>query len=101
MNNDKIIQVFAKRYNANIKTINHQYDRSTFHISSRSYDYYDDSKTVVSIEMPFGGFRNLVDSDNLAEEDYQEQRRERQLRAMYPAVNDAYEKYQMLLALCK
>ena len=98
MNNDNMIQDFAKRYNANI---NHQYDRSTFHTYSRSYDYYDDGKSVVSIDMPLRSFRNLVESDNRAEEDYQEQRRERRLRATYPAVNDTYEKYQMLLALCK
>jgi len=91
-------QDFAKRYNANI---NCQYGRSIFHTYSRSYDYHDDTKTVVSIEMPLRSFQHMVDMDNRAVEDYQAQRKERQLRVQYPAVNDAYEQYQMLLALCK
>lgn len=98
MTGDKMIQDFAKRYNANI---NHRTDRSTFHTYGRSYDYYDDSNTVVSIEMPLHSFRHMVEMDNRAEEDYQSHREEKYLRAKYPAVKDAYEQYQMILALCK
>ena len=98
MTGDKMIQDFAKRYNANI---NHQYNRSTFHTYGRSYDYYDDSNTVVSIEMPLHSFRHMVEMDHEADERYQAQRKEKYLRAKYPAVKDAYEQYQMVLALCK
>ena len=98
MTTNKMIQDFAKRYDANI---NRQTDRNTFHTYSRSYDYYDDSNTVASIEMPLRSFHHMVEMDNRAEEDYQAQRKEQQLRAKYPAVKDAYEKYQMILALCK
>jgi hypothetical protein len=96
MTSDKMIQDFAKRYNANI---NHRRDRSTFHTYGRSYDYYDDS--VVSIDMPLHSFRHMVETDNHAEEDYQAQRKEKYLRTTHPAVKDAYEQYQMILALCK
>lgn len=93
------IEDFAKRYNANI---NHRPDRmGTFHTYGRSYDYYDDSKTVVSIEMPLHSFRHMVEMDHEADERYQAQREEKYLRAKYPAVKDAYEQYQMVLALCK
>jgi hypothetical protein len=98
MTGDKMIQDFAKRYNANI---NHHYNRSTFNTYGRSYEYYDDSNTVVSIEMPLHSFRHMVEMDNRAEEDYQAQRKEKYLRTTHPAVKDAYEQYQMILALCK
>jgi hypothetical protein len=98
MTGDKMIEDFAKRYNANIS---HRCDRSTFNTYGRSYDYYDDSKTVVSIEMPLSSFRHMVEMDHEANERYQVHREEKYLRAKYPAVKDAYEQYQMVLALCK
>ena len=96
MTGDKMIEDFAKRYNANI---NHRRDRSTFNTYGRSYNYYDDS--VVSIEMPLSSFRHMVEMDHEANERYQVQREEKYLRAKYPAVKDAYEQYQTVLALCK
>lgn len=98
MTTNKMIEDFAKRYNADI---NHRRDRSTFNTYGRSYDYYDDSKTMVSIEMPLSSFRHMVEMDHEADEQYQVQRKEKYLRATYPAVKDAYEQYQMVLALCK
>jgi hypothetical protein len=98
MTSDKMIQDFAKRYNANI---NHRHCRSTFHTYGRLYEYYDDSKAIVSIEMPLHSFRHMVEMDHEADERYQMQREEKYLRAKYPAVKDAYEQYQMVLALCK
>ena len=98
MTTNKMIEDFAKRYDA---AINHQPDRRTFHTYSQSYDYYDNSNSVVAIELPLRSFQHMVEMDNEAEERYQAQREERQLRAKYPAVKDAYEQYQMLLALCK
>jgi hypothetical protein len=94
MTGDKMIEDFAKRYNANI-------NRGTFHTYGRSYEYYDDSKAIVSIEMPLHSFRHMVEMDHEADERYQAQREEKYLRAKYPAVKDAYEQYQMVLALCK
>jgi len=96
MTTNKMIEDFAKRYNANI---NHRRDRSTFNTYGQSYDYYDNS--VVSIEMPLSSFRHMVEMDHEADERYQAQREEKHLRAKYPAVKDAYEQYQMILALCK
>ena len=51
--------------------------------------------------MPLHSFRHMVEMDNRAEEDYQAQRKEKYLRTTHPAVKDAYEQYQMILALCK
>jgi hypothetical protein len=98
MTSDKMIRDFAKRYNADI---NHRTDCSTFHTYDRSYDYYDNSNTAVLIEMPLHSFRHMVEMDNRAEEDYQAQRKEKYLRTTHPAVKDAYEQYQIILALCK
>ena len=98
MTTNKMIEDFAKRYDA---AINHQPDRRTFHTYSQSYDYYDNSNSVVAIEMPLRSFQHMVKMDNQAEEDFRAQRKEQQLRSIYPAVRDAYEQYQMVLALCK
>ena len=51
--------------------------------------------------MPLHSFRHMVEMDHEADERYQAQREEKYLRAKYPAVKDAYEQYQMVLALCK
>ncbi len=98
MTTNKMIQDFTYRYNASIR---HQSDTRTFRTYSQSYDYYDNSTSTVSIEMPSRSFNHLIEMDNRAEEDYQVLRKEQHLRAKYPAVKDAYEKYQMILALCK
>ena len=96
----KLIKDFAHRYEANIthrtSTVN------PYCVTYGGlYDYNDGSNTVVSVEMPLHSFHSLVELYNHAEEESRAQRKEKYLRTRHPAVKDAYEQYQMLLALCK
>lgn len=60
--------------------------RSTFDMSYRSPD--------VVITVPLDGARYLIDTIASLE-------KERRARAEHPGLRDAYEKYKMLLELCK
>lgn len=95
--NNIMVEDFTRRYNARI---NYQYYRNRVQSSLRAMDYTD-SRDIVEIELPLRAFQDMVRLDNRAEEDSREQQEERQIRAKYPAVADAYDKYKMLLALCK
>lgn len=95
--NNIMVEDFIRRYNARI---NYQYYRNRVQSSFRAM-YYNDSRDIVEIELPVRAFQDMVRLDNRAEEDSREQQKERQIRAKYPAVADAYDKYKMLLALCK
>jgi hypothetical protein len=46
-------------------------------------------------------YEHMVKMNYQAEEDYQKSREEERIRKQYPAVADAYQKYKMLLELCK
>lgn len=95
--NNIMVEDFTRRYNARI---NYQYYRNRVQSSLGAMDYTD-SRDIVEIELPVRAFQDMVRLDNRAEEDSREQHEERQIRAKYPAVADAYDKYKMLLALCK
>ena len=95
--NNIMVEDFTRRYNARI---NYQYYRNRVQSSLSAIDYTD-SRDIVEIELPVRAFQDMVRLDNRAEEDSREQQEERQIRAKYPAVADAYDKYKMLLALCK
>ena len=96
--NNKIIEIFALRYSANI---NLQPDRGRFDTYSRSMDYYDNDRSTVEISLTMQAFKYMVETDIRAEEDYQKIKQEARIRRHYPAVADAYDKYKMLLELCK
>lgn len=95
--NNIMVEDFKRRYNARI---NYQYYRNRIQSSLGALDYTD-SRDIVEIELPIRAFQDMVRLDDRAEEDSREQQEERQIRAKYPAVADAYDKYKMLLALCK
>jgi hypothetical protein len=94
--NNIMVEDFTRRYNARI---HYQYYRNSPHASLGALDYTD-PRDRVEIELPVRAFQDMVRLDNRAEEDSREQQEERQIRAKYPAVADAYDKYKMLLALC-
>lgn len=96
--NEKMIQEFAHRYGARI---DYQQGRGTVHTYAKAMDYYDDSKSIVDIEISRIGFEHLVQMDHEAEVDYRARNEEARIRKNYPAVADAYSKYKMLLELCK
>ena len=95
--NEKMIQEFAHRYGARIDL---QQGRGTVHTYARSMGYYDDMSTV-DINLSRPAFEHMVKMDYHAEEEYQKSREEARIRRQCPAVADAYDKYKMLLELCK
>jgi len=86
----KHVQVVRDR---NFETINYGYNRSA--------SYYADREELIELELTRSGFEDLVKMDNANEKVWQEQRDEAYLRRTYPAVAEAYSKYQMLLELYK
>ena len=100
--NNRIIKDFAQRYGARL---NFQQDSSmfttTFNTYSGSMDHYDNDRSRVDIELPLRAFEHMVKMDKQAEEDYQKYKEEARIRKEYPAVADAYNKYKMMLELCK
>jgi hypothetical protein len=77
----------------NYETINHG--------STITASYYLDREEVVEMELPLRGFEELVRMDTEYTRIWQDERDEVWLRKTYPALKDAYDKYQMLLALYK
>jgi len=96
--NNKMIEDFAQRYGARI---DYQHRTSTIHTYSRAIDYYDNSRSIVDIELSMQAFEYMVEMDSKAMEDYQKYRKEAYIRKQYPAVAKAYDQYKMLLELYK
>jgi len=63
--------------------------------------YYADREEHVEMELTRSGFEELVKLDREYDNIWQEQRDEAWMRKTYPAVAEAYSKYQMLLELYK
>jgi len=95
---NKMIEDFAQRYDCRI---NYKQGRNSFHTmrGSMMYDNYENS--LVEIELSRQAFKYMVEMDTRAEEDYQKSKEEARIRRQYPSVADAYDKYKMLLELCK
>lgn len=71
------------------------------HGSTITASYYADREEVVEMELPRRGFEELVRMDTEYTRIWQDERDEAWLRKTYPALKDAYEKYQLLLAIYK
>ena len=67
---------------------------------NRSVSYYS-REEIVEMELPRSAFNELVDMDKRYDWHVSKHSRESQLRNQYPALQDAYDKYQLLLALYK
>lgn len=96
--NNKLIEDFALRYGARLK---YQQPRNSIQTYASSYDYYDNTRSIVDIELPMRAFEHLVEMDNQAEHDYRVLKEEAHVRARHPSVAAAYSQYKMLLALCR
>ena len=95
---------FINRYR--IHSINVSRDKSYRNIDyyngyNHTASYYDNREEMVDIEIPRYAFEKLVDSDNYADETYHKLREEACMRREHPAIQEAYEKYRMLLELYK
>ena len=67
----------------------------------RTASFYSDREQVIEMEIPRRAFEELVDNDKENNRMYQAQREEAYLRKEHPAIQEAYEKYRMLLELYK
>ncbi len=95
---------FLKRFN--IKHVRVMRDRDyTNSINYGSYNqtasYFADREELIEMELSRSGFDQLVDLDRKYDNIWEEQRDEAWMRRTYPAVAEAYSKYQMLLELYK
>jgi hypothetical protein len=86
----KHIQVVRDR---KFDTINYNYNQPA--------SYYADREELIEIELTRSGFENLVKIDSEYTRLWQDQSDEKWLHKQYPALKDAYDKYQTLLALYK
>ena len=86
----KHIQVSRDR---NYETINYGYNQTA--------SYYAGREELIEIELTRSGFEDLVRLDHEHDTLWQAQRDEAWMRRTYPALAEAYDKYQMLLALYK
>lgn len=74
-------------------TINYSYNQTA--------SYYADREELVEIEITRSGFEELVTLDREYTRQWQDESDARYLRKMHPALKEAYDKYQMLLAIYK
>jgi len=93
---------FMSRYS--IRNVHLQRDRDYRHINynyNHTASYYADREEIIEMELPRSGFEQLVNVDREYDRIWEEQRDEAWLRSKHPALKDAYNKYQMLLAIYK
>jgi hypothetical protein len=86
----KHVQVVRDR---NFETINYGYNQTA--------SYYTNREELIEIEITRSGFEQLVRIDHEYDLLWQDKRSEALLCRTYPAVAEAYSKYQMLLELYK
>lgn len=89
---------FVNRYGAKVETVRPRRRLPATYTYGHSsvldeYDYYQEN--TVDLELPMESFERLVALDRA----HDFARADAEIRKRYPAVADAYSKYQMLLAL--
>ena len=102
--NTKIIEDFAQRYGAKVNFIRDEPVSYNYMGTASDYlytKYYTTDRNDVEISLSYRSFKYMVEMDIQAGLDYEKQREEVRIRKQYPVVADAYDKYQMLLSLCK
>ena len=95
--NTRTIEDFAQRYGAKIDLSSYNYNNylgtASDYLNTR---YYDTDRNNVEISLSMRSFKHMVEMDIQAGADYEKQREEARIRKQYPAVADAYHKYQMM-----
>jgi len=89
---------FANRYGIRGMTTKRPYRSYGYH---RDYaiDKIGDREEIIEIEISSRALEHLVNRDNEFNRTYQYQRDEAYMRNKYSAINEAYDKYRMLLEL--
>lgn len=95
--NIRYYEEFAKRYQARVTRVPIRHSYETF----SNNRYFDEGRETVEVELNIRAFEELVGCDYRAEQDYRREREERIMRDKFPAVAEAYQKYRMLLELCR
>jgi hypothetical protein len=94
---------FMVRYQVkNIRSIRNRNDYNSFDYGSASYQYMNarrPSDEIVEVEILRYMFDELVHHNLSYDHVKKKQNHEAWMRQQYPSVNDAYEKYKMLLEL--
>ena len=99
---------FINRYGIISINVDRKYSRIDYSsgppTSSLRYglsSYYDIRDEMLDVEIPRTSFDALVNLEGKYEELAEKERYERWMRKNNPSVRDAYEKYQILLELCR
>ena len=93
---------FINKYRVKNVQVSRDRDYRTFSYNyNQTASYYADREEILEMELTRDGFEQLVKLDNEHEKLWQDQRDEAWMRRTYPAVAEAYSKYQMLLELYK
>jgi hypothetical protein len=93
---------FINKYRVKNVQVSRDYDYKNFNYNyNQTASYYADREEIIDMELTRSGFEDLVRLDNEHEKLWQDQRDEAWMRRTYPAVAEAYSKYQMLLELYK
>lgn len=93
---------FCNKYGIKHLRYLQDYDYKSFG-HNRTASYYAKSRDteILELEIPRRGLEYLIQVDAEHLRTYQDKRDEVYMRKQYPAVKEAYEKYRMLLELCK
>jgi microsomal dipeptidase-like Zn-dependent dipeptidase len=93
---------FAQRFGIKRVRVSRDFDYGRINYSyKQSARYYADREELLEMEISRSGFENMVNMEREYTQIWQDERDEVWLRKQYPALKDAYEKYQTLLALYK
>jgi hypothetical protein len=92
--NNRMIEDFSHRYGARVR-----YQSKALY--EYGYSKYDDRPDTVEVDLTYRALEHLVEADYRAELDYRASREEAHMRKKYPALEEAYSKYQMLMELYK
>ena len=93
---------FMSKYRVKNVQVSRDQSYQTFNYGwNKTASYYNDREELIEMELTRTGFDRLVELDREFDNIWQEQRDEAWMRKTYPAVAEAYSKYQMLLELYK
>jgi len=92
------VAIFARKYEVLEVTTERRPDRYGYGYSYQD-TYLSPYDNNVNIKMSVRSFMDMAKNDAMADHDYDRKRFEQYMRSKHEIIQDAYEKYQMLLAL--
>lgn len=90
---------FASKYK--VQSVNVEQDIDSYSSYRHSATHYDRDNAVVSVRLPLRAYKHLAECDQRGEVVNEERYQESRLRQKYPALQKAYEEYQLLLELMR